>query len=322
MTRLTRRTFALGAAAAPLSIALGQPGAAQSADGSGDAAKIPALFDAPLGQYRITSIFDGMVPLTRELFSGLPEAEVTAALEGAGLFGEALSAPVTAFLLQSEERTILIDAGMGDIDAFGDGLGRLAAGLGAMGVAPADVDTVILTHAHLDHLGGLVSGGAAVFENAELVMSDVEHGFWSDAAAAAAAPADFAWMFGLATGVFSAYGDRLRLVASGTEIAPGIQFEVSPGHTPGHGVVHVDGGDRSLLMVADTLHNVTLHTALPTIGFGFDTDSALAAQSRLKIFDRVAADGLLVAATHAHFPGFGRIVHSGDAYRYVPASWA
>ena len=320
MTNLTRRSFALAGLGSTATLGLNASIAPAHAAAAGSAGA-PAMFDAPLGTYRITAIFDGMVPLQKDLFFGPEQTVIDATLASAGVQGDALPAPVNTFLLQSSDLTILIDAGVGELDFFGPGFGRLAAGLAAAGVAPGDVDLVVSTHAHPDHIGGLVAGGAAVFANAEVVICDVDHGFWSDAANMAAAPQEAKGMFGLAQHVFAAYGDRLRPVASGTEVAPGVTLELSPGHTPGHSVVHIDGGDRQLLMVADTVLNTDLQTALPEIMSGFDTDPGLAAQSRKRIFDRAAADSVLIAATHVHFPGFGRFVTDASAYRFIPASW-
>ncbi|MEO0568312.1 MAG: MBL fold metallo-hydrolase [Pseudomonadota bacterium] len=314
MTHLTRRSFGLAALSAPAILTTTTlPSFAQTATSA------PAMFDAPLGNYKITSIFDGMGPLQKGMFIG-DQAAIDTALAAGGITGDAMPAPITAFLLQSADRTILIDAGMGELDAFGPGFGRVSDALQAVGVTVEDVDMVIVTHAHLDHIGGLIKGGAAVFPNAEVVLTEIEHGFWSDAGIAAQAPQEAQGMFQLAQAVFGAYSGRLSLVASGAEVAPGIRMELSPGHTPGHALVQIDGGDRQLLMVADTLHSSVLHTALPDVGFGFDVDSTTAAASRRRVFDRAASDNLIIAATHVPFPGFGRFVRSGEAYAYVPAS--
>lgn len=318
MTNFTRRSFSLAALAAPLSVGL--PTLANGQSGANTSA-LPSLFDASLGSYRITSILDGTAPLTKELFSGPDQSDIDAVLAANGIGGDLLPAPVNTYLLQSQDRTILIDTGMGELSMMGPGFGRLATGLEAIGVGSEDIDTVILTHVHPDHFGGLLKGGGAAFANAELVISDVEHGFWGDPAKAASAPDQVKGIFQGAAAIFDAYADRLRPVASGTEVAPGIRLELSPGHTPGHSIVHIDGGERELLMVADTLHNTVLHTAYPDIAFGFDTDTALAAQSRRKLFDRASSDGTLIAATHVHFPGFGRFTKTGDVYSYVPATW-
>lgn len=321
MPNLTRRALGRAALAVPalsLPAAL-LPSAAQAAGPGGMAA--PGLVEMPLVAYRITALLDGMAPLGRPFFFGPDEGAIDAKLAEMGLGPDLLPAPVTAYLLRSDDRTILIDAGMGEVDLLGPGFGRVAAALGAAGVAPGDVDTVILTHAHPDHLGGLVADGAVVFANAELVMAEAEAGFWLDAGMMAQAPTEAQGLFQLAQTVVEAYSDRVTRVADGAEVAPGVRLILSPGHTPGHAVLRIDGGDRQLLMLADTLHSADLHTAMPDVGFGFDVDPAAAAHSRRRLFEEAASDGVLIAGSHVHFPGFGRIQRAGDAFRYAPASW-
>jgi len=138
----------------------------------------------------------------------------------------------------------------------------------------------------------------------------------------AQAPAEAQGGFQLAQAVFAAYADRLKLVEDGAQIAPGVRMEIAPGHTMGHALLHVDGGDTQLLMLSDTVHSVDLQTALPQQGTMFDTDPALGAETRARLFDRVATDNLLTAGCHVHFPSFGRFVRAGEAYRYVAASIA
>ena len=318
MPKFTRRHFAALAAGAPLAGFLN----VATASAGGHAAASAALYDVPVGRYRMTALLDGIAGLPRGFFISDDMDALNAELDAIAVTGDTVPAPVTAYLLQSDDRTILIDAGMGGIEILGPGFGRMASALAAMGVAPADVDTVLLTHAHPDHLGGLVGAGGPVFPSAEVIVGEVEHGFWSDAGMRAQAPEESRGLFDLATGVFEAYGDRLTLVGDGAEVAPGITFMLSPGHTPGHGLYMIDGGDRQLLMVADTLHSVDLHMANPDIGFGFDVDSPLAAQSRRRVLDMVTADKMLIAGSHVHFPGFGRVRTLGDGFRFAPATWS
>ena len=188
--------------------------------------------------------------------------------------------------------------------------------------APTILDAATGADALSPHTGlGALDAETGIFANAELVISETEVGFWGDAGMMAQAPAEAQGLFQFAQTVFSAYADRTRMVGDGAEVAPGMTLHLAPGHTPGHSVLAIDGGDRQLMMVADAVHNSVLHLALPDIGFGFDIDSGIAAASRRALFDQVSADNMLVAGSHLPFPGFGRIVTSGDAYAYVPTHW-
>ena len=316
MAVLSRRQFGALAAGAPLAGLVG----ASAATAGGHAGGLPALYDVSVGAYRMTAMLDGIAQLPRAAFFGEDADAIAAEMVAAAGEGETLPAPISAFLLQSDDRTILIDAGMGELDGLGPGFGRMAASLDVLGVSAADIDTVVLTHAHLDHLGGLISGAGAVYPDAELIVAEVEHGFWSDPAMRAAAPEDSRGFFDLATSVFTTYAGNLTLVGDGAEIAPGVTLMLSPGHTPGHAMVMIDGGDRQLLMVADSMHSADVHMALPETGFGFDIDPAQAAQSRGRLLDMASSDGLLIAGSHIHFPGIGRVRAMGDAYRFAPTS--
>lgn len=314
---LSRRTLGLGALAAPIALST----SVTASPAATHAQTAPSLFATQVGRFRMTALFDGMVGLPKAYFSHSDMGAMEATFAANGLTGDTLAAPITAYVLQSADQTILIDAGMGGIQMLGDGLGQFGGGLAALNISPGDVDLVVVSHAHPDHIGGLVGPDGAIFPNAEIFVNDVEIGFWTDAGMMAQAPDEGKGLFQIAQQVFAAYGTKVRAVSTGTEVTSGVTMELAPGHTPGHSFVHIDGGDREVLMVADLVHNSVLHTALPDAAFGFDTDSALAAVTRRKALDRAATDQLLIAASHVPFPGFGRFVRDGDAYGYIPASW-
>lgn len=175
-------------------------------------------------------------------FPGGSPAAIETALAESGITGESIPAPINAFLLQSDTAMILVDAGLGGLDMMGPGFGQVSAGLAALGVAPTDIDTLVMTHAHPNHIGGMIGANGAAFPNAELVVPGVEHTFWTDASIMAQAPDDAKGGFQLAQAVFGAYAGRLKLVEDGAEIAPGVTMEIVPGHTMGHAVLHIDGG--------------------------------------------------------------------------------
>lgn len=312
---ITRRSFGLGALAAASTLALPAWALAPLAG-----VQVPGVVRRKVGSFEITAINDGYTALTADLFSGVPASDIEAALATVRQ-GTTIPTAVNTFVVNSDAGTWLIDAGSGPSQAFGPNLGRTVANLEAAGITPDQIDGVILTHAHIDHVEGLVDGsGAAVFANAEVVIHEDEYGFWFDDGMMAQAPEAAQGLFESARRSLTPYTDRTRQVQAG-EVAPGLTLIHAPGHTPGHSVLHIASGDDEMLILGDTLHNAAIHTAYPDVGFGFDTDAALAAQSRRAQFDRVAADGILVAATHVAFPSFGYIVAEGDRFRYQQAEF-
>ena len=314
---LTRRHVLAGAAAAsslaPFAPALGKAPFAP--------AQAPGIHRRRIGAIEVTTILDGVAPLGAQLFSGRPAAELKAVLAASGMT-ESLPTSVNAFVVNTGDKTWLLDAGLGANQAFGPNLGRVEANLRAAGIDPAQIDGIILTHAHADHCEGLINAaGAARFPNAELVIHEAEAAFWADDGIMSRAPAEAKPFFESARKSLAPYAARTRKVKAG-QVAPGLVLEHAPGHTPGHSVLRVTSGSEQLLLIGDIMHNTAIHTALPDAGFAFDGDPAMAAASRKRIFDMISADGMLVAGTHVGFPGFGRVLRSGQAYRWVPAEWA
>lgn len=316
---INRRSFLASLAAAPGVSLISQ----QVAAGSVTAPTVPPVFHRfSLGTARVIVLLDGHLPLGAQLFTAFDEGKAQAALEQGlhRMTAEGLNIPVNGYLVEQGDRKTLLDAGTSTL--LGPNLGGLGAALAATGVTPDQITTVLLTHMHPDHSGGLVtSEGQAVFANAELVVSRSEWEFWHDDAIMASVPESSRGFFQMARGTVAPYADRLRLFEGETEVAKGFVAVPLPGHTPGHSGYVLDGGTEQLLFWGDTVHSTALQFAYPDWTIAFDTDPAMTAATRRKMMDRAVADDLLLTGSHIDFPGLGRVLRQGEAYAYQPAPW-
>lgn len=247
-----------------------------------------------LGELSVTMLLDGETTMPRDCLRG-PEGFV---LGPEDLVEGRLPLPVRAFLVQGPQGTLLIDAGAGT--AWHKGLGRLGAALAEAGTGPQEVDLVALTHTHIDHLSGLVDGdGGLAFPNAERVL--------------------------VATEELMAFRDEPRMIPvlprlvpleQGDGPMPGVVAVNAPGHSPGHMAFLVEG---RLLIWGDLVHH-PVQFARPEVTWKFDEDEAQARATRARLFDRVVAEGWLVAGAHLPHPGIGRVERAGEPYAFHPVT--
>jgi glyoxylase-like metal-dependent hydrolase (beta-lactamase superfamily II) len=199
--------------------------------------------------------------------------------------------------------------------------------LAAAGVQPAQVTGVVLTHAHGDHYGGLLDGdGKPVFPNATYFASKTEVDYWTGSdpdMSKLRIPDENKKVFAAnAKRYFGAIKDRLTPVSPGQKIVEGVEVVGAPGHTPGHIALLVTSGKEALLNAADTVHHHVVLFAHPEWTSYFDSDPKMAAETRRKILQRAAADGLRVLGYHLPFPGIGHVrAAKGGAFEWVPEPW-
>jgi len=283
--------------------------------------QVPGIYRRKLGDLEITAILDGYIPFDTKVFSGSDPAAIRQSLANAGQ-GERLPTAVNTFVINTKDKTYLLDTGAGAWNAMGDTMGRAESNLRTAGITPEQIDAIILTHAHPDHHEGLLTAEkTARFPNAELIINETEHAFWHDDGILNQAPAEVKPFFASARNALAPYASRTRKVKAG-EVAPGLALEHAPGHTPGHSILRVASGNEQLLLVGDSIHNVVIQTAQPEVTFVFDADGKQAAASRRRVLDMAAADGLLISGAHMPFPGFGKVLKDGSAFRFVPADWS
>lgn len=264
-----------------------------------------------IGDFSVTAISDGYLTASLDFLSGMDPAEGRRMQEDAGI-AEPSAVHINAYLVRGVGRTILIDAGAGGIRQWG---GRLATHLALAGVQPSEIDTILLTHAHPDHVGGLMkASGEKAFPGAELAVHHRELAFWRDDGNLSRASERARGNFQIARQAFDGYRDRLRTFSDG-EVFPGITAMPLPGHTAGHTGYRLDSGDRSLLVWGDIVHFPQIQIACPDVSIAFDQDVQLAAATRSKLLELVSAEKLLIAGMHLGELGFARIVRTGKNYR-------
>jgi glyoxylase-like metal-dependent hydrolase (beta-lactamase superfamily II) len=281
----------------------------------------PGFYRFKLGAFEVTVVSDGPLvfgPPRADIVVGLSAEDFTKALSDNFLPTDNVLLEQNALVLNTGEKLVLFDTGVGTLKSFGPNTGRLIANLAAAGIQAKDIDAVVLTHAHPDHCFGLMADdGARVFPNAQIHMTQADLDFWTDEAK----------LSDQMIGTFVAGArkhllpnrDRIVFVKDGAEVLPGIQAIAAPGHTVGHTVYMLTSQGQSLLNAGDIGHHHVLSTERPRQAFAFDTDGAQAVASRLRMYDMLAKDRIPLVAYHFPWPGLGHIGRQGDAFRYYPA---
>jgi len=263
-----------------------------------------------IGDFTVTAISDGYLTASFEFLSNIDATDADSIQRAAGELNPS-AVHINCYVVQGGGRTVLIDSGAGGIKQWG---GHLNANLRHAGIAPETIETVLLTHAHPDHVGGLItSDGHRAFPNAELVVNERELAFWQDDAHLARASERARGNFKIARGVFDGYCEQLRTFRAG-EVLPGIQAMPLPGHTEGHTGFLVESRDAGLLIWGDIVHFPHIQIRRPEVTIAFDQDASLAAATRSRLLDTVSADGVLIAGMHLGELGFARIRHSKGEY--------
>ena len=202
-----------------------------------------------------------------------------------------------------------------------ENVGRLAENLKTIDIAPADIDTIVMTHMHPDHAAGLTgASNKPIFPKAQLALHENELAFWRDDGAMARATSEGQGDFHVARAALAAYGDRIRTVKT-EEVAPGVRAFPTPGHTPGHTAWLVESNGDGLLIWGDIIHFPGIQFAFPDTSVAYDIDQAAATEGRKKVLKFAAGERLRVAGVHLDFPTFGHVVPNGAAYRFLPEAW-
>lgn len=322
---LTRRALFKGAGAGAAGLLLADAAgfvtpAGAAADMKGT--QVPGWYRMRLGKFEVTILSDGSYDLPTNLMaSNRPREEVTALLEANFLPTQTRTSHVNIPLINTGSELILVDVGGGP--NWMPTAGRLTDNLRAAGYEPEDVDKVVLTHGHPDHIWGLIDEfeEAPRFPNATYYIAESEWSFWTTDEAETKLAEAFK---GFAVGArkhLPPLAEKTTRLKPGAEIAPGIVTIATPGHTPGHMSLVVNSGGETLIVSADCVTHPYISFEHPGWWPRTDLDQQTAEASRRKLLDMAATDKAMMLVYHISFPGLGHVARAGDAYRWVPAMW-
>jgi glyoxylase-like metal-dependent hydrolase (beta-lactamase superfamily II) len=274
-----------------------------------------------LGAFEITTILDSDVSIDGPwplIGANAEEEEVQALMRKHLLPEEKYQPGFTPMIVNTGKEMILFDTGNGENGFVSRPQGGwLAAQLEPAGFSPDQIDVVVLSHGHSDHIGGLVESGKLLFPNARYVIGDVEYDFWSKQPGG-----DLKRFSKLFQELVVPLADKTTFVKPGSEVAPGIRAVDAYGHTPGHLAFHIESDSKQLLFWGDCAHHHVASLARPDWHCVFDVDKEQGAAARKRMFDMVATDKLPVAAFHMPFPSIGYVEEiEAGSYRWVPHTY-
>ncbi|MBR0661137.1 MBL fold metallo-hydrolase [Neoroseomonas oryzicola] len=317
-----RRTL-LGAGLAAAALPLMQAKAAAPFVGRG----APAWYRFRFGEYEATVISDGALPLGKaeDSFVGARPGEINAMMQANFLDPANALLEQNALVLNTGRNLILFDTGMGDSmgadsQMFGPTTGRLLRNMRQAGIDPAQIDLVVLSHAHCDHCWALVDAqGNRNFPNAQVAVSEADLKYWTDEGNIRG-PAFMGPFIRGATKNLNAYRDRMVMVQDGREVVPGVIAMSAPGHTVGHTIYAINSGPNVMVYTGDLAHHQVLLLRRPLLEFSFDTDPKQSAQTRARALERFANERVQLLSYHFPWPGLGRVAKEGEGYAWMPSA--
>jgi len=321
--QLTRRHLFAGAAAAGVATAM-PPLAKTSAFAAGSAGKGTGVYRYKVGDYEIIQLMDGArtFPIADNFIVNASKDEAIKAAAAAYMPEGKLTIPFSPMIVNTGSKLVAIDTGngLGANAASKGAVGQARINMEAAGIDPKQIDIVIISHFHGDHIGGLKNAdGSPAYPNAEIKVPTTEWNFWKDDANADKANPFNKAQFPNVKKIID--GLKFTPYEGGKEVAPGITSISTPGHTPGHTSFVVASGDKKLLVQSDVSNVPSLFIAHAEWQAAFDNDPALTIATRHKVYDMAAAEKLTVVGYHFPYPCVGHVEKDGAGYRLIPIAW-
>ncbi len=281
--------------------------------------QVPGFYRLKVGDLEVTALFDGFGVFGPHWLNGT-KATMDGVVKALHEDPRLLDVSDEGFLVNTGKQLILVDAGAGTWWG-GGALGRLPGSLRNAGYTPEEVDIVLVTHLHSDHVGGLTTqDGKRVYPNADVYVAKAESDFWLSPEMAAKAPKDVQPFFQSAQAIAAPYikAGKWHTFSGSEPIVDGMQLVPLHGHTPGHTGYEFSSKGQKILFWGDIVHAQRVQLRHPEVTVVFDIDPTAAAATRLQLLPKLAREHVLIAGPHMPFPALGSLRKEGSGYSWVP----
>jgi glyoxylase-like metal-dependent hydrolase (beta-lactamase superfamily II) len=314
-----RRRFLASTAAGAATLAL--PGRSQAKMPLGQP-QAPYFYRFKLGSAECTVVSDGQLPLgdPKNAFLNISKDEIDKELRDNFLPANNAVLEQNILVVNFGDRVVLFDTGMGTDALFGDSTGKLQKTLQSANIDAASVDAVVMSHAHIDHCGGLIGAdGKRNFPNAQYFIGEADFNYWTDDGKIPANYPARPHFLDQARKNLLPVKDSIHFYKDNEQILPGVTALSAPGHTVSHTIFMIDVDGKQLCYIGDLAHHPVLLLEHPRTQFAYDTDAVQSGESRVRMLSMLSANRIPLIAYHFAWPGIGHVAKNGDGFVYFPA---